>query len=64
MVKQIESNPLPNYIAMVSILLMAVGTVFVFSAGVNLSQDFDLQRFYDFPSLRQILFFPLAVLIM
>ncbi|MCX5635877.1 MAG: putative peptidoglycan glycosyltransferase FtsW [Planctomycetota bacterium] len=64
MVKQIESNPLPNYIAMVSILLMAVGTVFVFSAGVNLSQELDLQRFYDFPSLRQILFFPLAVLIM
>ncbi len=64
MVKEIESNHLPTYIAMVSILLMAVGTIFVFSAGANLSHNFDLLRFYEFPSLRQILFFPFAVLIM
>jgi cell division protein FtsW len=43
---------------------MALGTVFVFSASANVSQDIDLQRFYDFPALRQILFFPLAVLLM
>ena len=45
---------------MVVVLLMALGTVFVFSAGVNISQEFNLQRFYDSPPLRQILFFPLA----
>jgi len=39
---------------------MAVGTVFIFSAAANVSQELDLQRFYDFPALRQILFFPLA----
>jgi cell division protein FtsW len=55
-----ENNSLPGCIAMVVVLLMALGTVFVFSAGVNISQDIDLQKFYDFPALRQILFFPLA----
>jgi len=49
---------------MVVIFLMAIGTVFVFSASANISQKLDLQRFYDFPALRQILFFPLAVLLM
>jgi len=49
---------------MVVVLLMAVGTVFVFSASANINQELDLQRFYDFPGLRQILFFPLAVIVM
>jgi len=43
---------------------MALGTVFVFSAGANISRRLDLRKFYDFQSLRQILFFPLAVLVM
>ena len=51
-------------IAMTVVLLMAIGTVFVFSAGANISQDFNLERFYDYPGLRQIIFFPLACLIM
>lgn len=49
---------------MVIVTLMAVGTVFVFSASANIGQELDLQRFYDYPGLRQILFFPLACGIM
>lgn len=64
MVTTTENNSLASYIAMVVVLLMAVGTVFVFSAGVNISQDIDLQRFYDFPALRQLLFFPLACVLL
>ena len=64
MVTTIKDNSVANYIAMVVVLLMAVGTVFVFSASANISQTFDLQRFYDFQAFRQILFFPLAVLFM
>ena len=64
MVTTTKNNPLPDYIAMVVIFLMAVGTVFVFSAGANIGRELDLQRFYDFPGLRQILFFPLAVTVM
>ena len=53
-------NPAADCIAMVIVTLMAVGTVFVFSASANIGQEIDLQRFYDYTGLRQILFFPLA----
>ena len=59
-----KSNPIADYIVMVVITLMAIGTVFVFSASANLGQELRLERFYAFPSLRQILFFPLAAAIM
>lgn len=59
-----KNNSLADYIAMLVVLLMVIGTVFVFSASANVSQELDLRRFYDFQALRQILFFPLAVLIM
>jgi len=59
-----RNNQVSDSIAMVAVLLMAIGTVFVFSAGANISQEFNLERFYDYPGLRQILFFPLACLIM
>lgn len=55
---------LANAISMVVIILMAIGTVMVFSAGANVSQNLDLKRFYDFATIRQILFFPLAVAVM
>ena len=43
---------------MVIVLLMAIGTVFVFSASANVGQEFELQRFYEYTGLRHILFFP------
>jgi cell division protein FtsW len=46
------------------LLLMATGTVFVFSAGANVSTDYDLQHFYDFTTLKQVLFFPFGVLVL
>ena len=55
-----RDNLVADYIAVVAVLLMAIGTVFVFSASANISQEFDLQRFYDFPAFRQMLFFPMA----
>ena len=59
-----KDNRLADYIVIIVILLMAVGTVFVFSASANVSQELNLQRFYEFSCLRQILFFPIAVLVM
>ncbi len=64
MVTTIKGKSLADYIAMVVVLLMAIGTIFVFSASANISQKLDLQRFYDFPSLRQMLFFPLAIIVL
>jgi len=64
MITASSDNPVADCIAMVVVVLMAIGTVFVFSASANIGQELDLQRFYDYPGLRQLLFFPLACLIM
>jgi len=64
MLTTIKGKSLADYIAVVVVLLMAIGTVFVFSASANVGQELDLQRFYDFPSLRQMLFFPLAIIVL
>jgi cell division protein FtsW len=55
---------LADTIAMAILFLMATGAVMVFSAGADLGHDFDLRRFYDFPGLRQIMFFPVAVVVL
>lgn len=57
----VETNHLGHFIGMTVLILMAIGTVFVFSAGANLSFDYNLQYFCDFTTLKHILFFPLAV---
>ncbi len=59
-----RNNPVSDSVAMIVVLLMAVGTVFVFSASANIGQEIDLTRFYEYASMRQILFFPLACFIM
>jgi len=64
MVLTMRNNPVYDSIAMVVVLLMAVGTVFVFSASANIGPEIDLQKFYEYASLRQILFFPLACIVM
>lgn len=46
------------------LLMMATGTVFVFSAGATVSGGYDLSRFYDFTTLKQVIFFPLGVAVM
>ena len=64
MIHSVRNSPVAESIAMVVVLLMAIGTVFVFSAGANIGLELDFKRFYDYTSLRQIMFFPLACLIM
>ncbi len=64
MITATRNNPAADCIAMVIVLLMAIGTVFVFSASANVGQEFELQRFYEYTGLRHILFFPLACGIM
>jgi len=55
---------LSDAIAIVILFLMATGAVMVFSAGANLGHEFDLRHFYDYPGLRQIMFFPMAVVVL
>jgi len=58
-----NNKSVAGYILMVVVLLMAIGTVFVFSAGMNLNLELDMRNFYKFPGLRQILFFPISILV-
>ncbi len=62
--KQEQTRLAADMIAAIVVLLMAIGTVFVFSASMNIGQEIDFQKFYDYPGLRQIMFFPMACLIM
>ncbi len=59
-----EVSSIPPQIAMVVLMLMAIGAVFVFSASANVTQDIELRRFYEYTSLRQSLFFVLAIVVM
>ena len=52
------------FIELPILILMSIGTVFVFSAGANVSSEFNFQEFYNFTTLKQLLFFPLAVAVM
>jgi len=60
MITATRHSPAADCIAMVIVTLMAVGTVFVFSASANVGHEPDLHRFYYYTGLRHILFFPLA----
>ncbi|MBC8378933.1 MAG: cell division protein FtsW [Planctomycetes bacterium] len=55
---------LDRVIELAVLLLMATGTVFVFSAGATVSGEYDLVRFYNITILKQLVFFPLAVVVM
>lgn len=59
-----KSASLERFIEIPVLLLMATGTVFVFSAGANISGSYSLQHFYEFTTLKQLLLFPLAVVLM
>jgi cell division protein FtsW len=64
MLKKLESTYLSLFIELPILILIGLGTVFVFSASANVSSSFDLQQFYNFTTLKQLLFFPLAIALM
>jgi len=55
---------LGDRISTVVLLLMAIGTVFVFSSSVNVGRQLELREFYNYSGLRQLIFFPAAVAVM
>lgn len=52
------------WLELIVLALMATGTVFVFSAGASVAGQYDWKQFYDFGTLKQLLFFPAAVVVM
>jgi cell division protein FtsW len=59
-----ESTGFREHICFVVVMLMAIGTIFVFSAGVDVVKGIDLQNFYLSANLRKALFSPAAVAVM
>jgi cell division protein FtsW len=59
-----DNEGLGEKIALVVVTLMAIGTIFVFSAGVDVAKGINLERFYESANLRKIPFFPLSVAVM
>jgi cell division protein FtsW len=59
-----QDNSVARNIAAVAMVLMAIGVVFVFSASADITREIDLGRFYEYPALRQLLFFPMAITVM
>ncbi len=62
--ERIGGNYLSSLIEVAVIVLMAAGTVFVYSAGANVNVNYDIEHFYNFTTLKQLLFFPLAIGVM
>lgn len=63
--KSIEKqNSISNKIVIVILFLMALGAVFVFSASANVKSQFELKDFYKYTAIRQLIFFPAAIIIM
>ena len=54
---------LANMVVCLTVTLMAVGAVFVFSASARIDIEYDLLKFYSYPEFRQILFFFVSILI-
>jgi cell division protein FtsW len=59
-----DSEGLGWRIGSIVITLMAIGTIFVFSAGMEVARGINLAQFYESANLRKVLFFPLAVMVM
>jgi cell division protein FtsW len=59
-----ESSNFREHICFVTVCLMAIGTIFVFSAGVDVVKGIDFKNFYQSANLRKVLFFPAAVAVM
>jgi cell division protein FtsW len=64
MVELEDSEGLGWRIGSIVITLMAIGTIFVFSAGMEVARGINLTQFYESANLRKALFFPLAVGVM
>ncbi|HSV27395.1 MAG TPA: putative lipid II flippase FtsW [Sedimentisphaerales bacterium] len=64
-IKQVyRESRLDKPLALVVTILMAIGTVMVFSASQNLTRVLDWRQFFQYAMLRQLLFFPLAIVVM
>jgi cell division protein FtsW len=61
--KTIENSTIANMMVCLTVTLMAIGAVFVFSASARIDTDYDLKKFYNYPEFRQAMFFIAAIFV-
>ena len=62
--KAFNNVDVAKYICLVVLLLMGLGTVFVYSAGVNLSSEVTLDNFFKSVRFRNMIYLPVAIVVM
>jgi len=61
--KTIESSTIANMVVCLTVTLMAIGAVFVFSASARIDTDYDLTKLHSYPEVRQAMFFIVAIFV-
>lgn len=64
MIKAFNNIDVSKHICLIVLLLMGIGTVFVYSAGVNLSSEVTLENFFKSIRLRNMIYLPIAIGVM
>jgi cell division protein FtsW len=60
----LTNKTIANMIACLTVTLMTVGVVFVFSASARIDVEYDLSKFYTYPEFRQMAFFLVSIVIL
>jgi cell division protein FtsW len=59
-----KERRLDKPLGLIVTILMALGTVMVFSAAENLTRVLEWNKFFEYTTMRQLLFFPLSIVVM
>jgi len=61
---KLSGKTIGNITACLAVTLVAIGVVFVFSAGAKIDSEYDLAKFHSYPEFRQAVFFIFSILIL
>ena len=61
--KIITGSTIANMAVCLTVTLMAIGAVFVFSASARIDTDYDLRKLYSYPEVRQAMFFIASIFV-
>jgi cell division protein FtsW len=59
----IQNSTIANTLVCLTVTLMAIGAIFVFSASARIDTNYNLSKIYDYPEVKQALFFIVAIFV-
>ncbi|MEN6383688.1 MAG: putative peptidoglycan glycosyltransferase FtsW [Phycisphaerales bacterium] len=59
----IQNSTIANMMVCLTVTLMAIGAIFVFSASARIDIEYNLAKFYNYPEFKQAIFFILAIFV-